>query len=84
VIYFLCIFISTSYIINLSIYLCSESFRATFCFTNPDDPPPQLLRISEGVLYFQHSDILWQLKISVCLVVPLFVVGALSNFTELG
>jgi hypothetical protein len=36
------IFISTIYII--------KSFRAIFCSANPDDPP-QLLRISEGLLH---------------------------------
>jgi hypothetical protein len=28
------------------------SFRATFCFTNPDDLCPQLLRIIEGLLLY--------------------------------
>jgi hypothetical protein len=42
-----------TYIITFSIYSCLNflSFRATFCFTNPDDLSPQLLRISEGWLY---------------------------------
>jgi hypothetical protein len=39
VIFLYFIFISTTYIIKISFYLCSKiflSFRATFCFTNPD------------------------------------------------
>jgi hypothetical protein len=54
------IFISTTYIIKLSIYLCSKffflSFRTTFCFTNPDyrliRMAPQLLLISRSLLYY--------------------------------
>jgi hypothetical protein len=60
---FLFIYISTAYIMKFYIYLCPKflfvCFRATFCFSNPDyrlirmtSPPlPQLLRISEGLLY---------------------------------
>jgi hypothetical protein len=55
------IFISTIYVIKFSIYLCSKffffflSFRATFCFTNPEYPLiqmiyPQFLWIGEGLL----------------------------------
>jgi hypothetical protein len=53
--HFLFIFIKTTYIIKLSICLCSEF---SFCFINPDyrlilmtSPPlPQLKGISEGLL----------------------------------
>jgi hypothetical protein len=41
---FLIIFIRTTYVIKFSIYLCYNvsppPFRATFCFTDPDDPFP--------------------------------------------
>jgi hypothetical protein len=39
------IFINTTYIIKCSIYLYLiffSSFRATFCFTNPDDLSPPI------------------------------------------
>jgi hypothetical protein len=54
--------IITTYIIKFFIYLCSKlvlSFRATFCFTNPDTTPSQLLRISEGLLVFQWVHCNW-------------------------
>jgi hypothetical protein len=57
VIFFLFIFISAMYIIKFSTYLFPKSFlsfRATFCFTNPDyrliRTTPQLIRIREGLL----------------------------------
>jgi hypothetical protein len=54
--FLLFIFINTTYIIKFSIYLCSKFFwscRATFCFTNPDDPSlPQLLWMSD---YFYQT-----------------------------
>jgi hypothetical protein len=45
------IFIRSTYVIKFSIYLCFSSFGAIFCFINPDDLFPQLLEISEGLLY---------------------------------
>jgi hypothetical protein len=50
---FLFIFIIKVYILKFSIYLCSDSFRATFCFTNPDDFLPPAV---SGTVY---SALLW-------------------------
>jgi hypothetical protein len=54
-IFLIFIFISTAFIIKFSIYFCcklSLPFRATIWFTNPDDLPHQLIRISEGLLFY--------------------------------
>jgi hypothetical protein len=59
---YLFIFISSTYIITFSIYLCSKvflPFRASICFTNPDYrlirvTAPNLIRISEGFLYLDR------------------------------
>jgi hypothetical protein len=55
----LLIFMSTTYIVTFTIYLCSTGFpsiTATFCFANPDYrliriiSTPQSIRIIEGLL----------------------------------
>jgi hypothetical protein len=57
--FLLFIFISTIYHIKFFIYLCSHlfdlPFRATFCFTNPDDLPPPS-SISQIILLMEHED----------------------------
>jgi hypothetical protein len=45
--------ISIIYIIKFSNFVLS--FRAIFCFINPDDPLPTLIQIGEGLLHMSNK-----------------------------